>query len=301
MSKIHYDLQKKEDDEDTIEISEEISEEYIRKWESLNICSDFIFCKVMQDVDLLIELIEMILPRLKISSVQVEPQRTIDIGVDIHGVRFDILATLDDGTEVDIEMQVYENEYLPKRLRYYGSIADMDMLERGMPYRKLRDSYIIMICPFDMFEQGRHTYTFTNQCHEVPDLDLKDGMTKIILNASSTMEDVDEKLKTFLDYVAGRGMNDDYVRRLDDAVKNAKMNKKWRREYMTITMRDLENREEGREEGIEIGREEGALDERNKMITTMLSRGKTPQAISDFCGYPIELVNEVQAGMFAAR
>ena len=40
---------------------------------------------------------------------------------------------------------------------------------------------------------------------------------------------------------------------LEEAVKNARKNREWRHEYMTLLMRDRENREIGREEGIEIG------------------------------------------------
>ena len=39
-------------------------------------------------------------------------------------------------------------------------------------------------------------------------------------------------------------------------------------------------------------------DNRDKeRITDMLSRGKTPQEIADFCGYPLELVLAVQKSM----
>jgi predicted transposase YdaD len=43
---------------------------------------------------------------------------------------------------------------------------------------------------------------------------------------------------------------------LDDEVHKAIENKEWRREYMTLYMRDLENIEKGREEGREEERRE---------------------------------------------
>ena len=67
------------------------------------------------------------------------------------------------------------------------------------------------------------------------------------------MNDVSEELKAFLDYVAGRKTDDkkdSYVKRLDEAVKEAKRNREWRHEYMTLLMRDRENREIGMEVGI---------------------------------------------------
>ena len=40
---------------------------------------------------------------------------------------------------------------------------------------------------------------------------------------------------------------------LNDEVALAKQNKEWRREYMTLLMRDQENIEEGRKEGLQEG------------------------------------------------
>ena len=39
---------------------------------------------------------------------------------------------------------------------------------------------------------------------------------------------------------------------LNDEVALAKQNKKWRREYMTLLMRDQENIDKGREQGVEL-------------------------------------------------
>ena len=226
-----------------------IEDQITKEWEILRISSDFIFCKVMQDKDLISELIRMVLPELDFIELDVQPQKAIEIGMDVHGVRFDVFVTLADNRVVDIEMQMLNRGSLPKRLRFYSSIADTQMLEKGTLYSNLADSYVIIICDFDHFGKGRHQYTFTNICHEDNDIELNDGSTKIVLNARGTMDDVDPKLRAFLDYVAGHMPDDDYVKRLENAVVLARANKKWRREYMTLMMRDLENQEIGREEG----------------------------------------------------
>ena len=44
---------------------------------------------------------------------------------------------------------------------------------------------------------------------------------------------------------------------LNDEVALAKQNKEWRREYMTLLMRDQENIDKGREQGLKEGREQG--------------------------------------------
>ena len=54
-------------------------------------------------------------------------------------------------------------------------------------------------------------------------------------------------MKAFLDYVAGKKTKDPYVEKLEEAVKEAKKNREWRHEYMTLLMRDRENVKKGEE------------------------------------------------------
>ena len=57
--------------------------------------------------------------------------------------------------------------------------------------------------------------------------------------------DVSRELKAFLDYVAGKESDDFFVKKLKNAVMEAKKNREWRHEYMTLLMRDQENMEKG--------------------------------------------------------
>ncbi len=277
-----------------------IKDQYITdsvEWEKLRITSDFIFCKVMQDESLLEELVRMILPDISFDSLEVVAQKSIEIGMDIHGVRFDIFARSNDGSVITIEMQVVDQHNIPKRLRYYVSMSDSDMLDKGALYSKLKDSYVIIICPFDFYKQGLHKYTFTNRCHEVEGLEMADGTTKIVLNANSTADDVNGPLREFLDYVAGKPANDEYTKKVDAAVYKARQNKEWRREYMTLFMRDLENREMGIEEGIE----QGVNKEQRHQIEKLLLKGKSVDEIVEFCDYPIDLVKSVQESLLVTQ
>ena len=52
--------------------------------------------------------------------------------------------------------------------------------------------------------------------------------------------------------MAGKKPKDTYVERLEEAVKEAKKNREWRHEYMTLLMRDQLNKKEGREQGEEM-------------------------------------------------
>lgn len=124
------------------------------------------------------------------------------------------------------------------------------MIDKGRSYKKLNPSYVIFICQFDLFHMGRHIYTFENICREDKNISLGDGAVKIFLNADGKMNDVSRELKAFLDYVAGKKSEDAFVNKLEETVKAAKKNREWRREYMTLLMRDQENIEKGIEKGI---------------------------------------------------
>ena len=104
---------------------------------------------------------------------------------------------------------------------------------------------------------GRHVYTFENKCREDGSLRLEDDTYKMFLNTEGVMDDVSTDLKAFLDYMGGRPSDHAFVKVLNDEVILAKHNKEWRREYMTLLMRDQENIDKGREQGLKEGREQG--------------------------------------------
>ena len=43
-------------------------------------------------------------------------------------------------------------------------MIDLQLINVGQHYKKLNKSYIIFTCPFDLYEKGRHIYTFENIC-----------------------------------------------------------------------------------------------------------------------------------------
>ena len=52
-------------------------------------------------------------------------------------------------------------------------------------------------------------------------------------------------MEVFLDYVAGKTSNDEYIQKLEGAVKKVKANKEWRRDYMSMEIKLREREEEG--------------------------------------------------------
>lgn len=216
-------------------------------WEEIGISNDFLFGRIMRNPELCKELLQRILPELEIDHVEYpELQKGIKPDIDAKSVRLDVYVNDGKNTVYDIEMQTTDSKELPERSRYYQGMIDLQLIDKGQYYKELSRSYVIFICPFDVFGKGRHIYTFENICKEDHTLLLGDGTTKIFLNADSEMNDVSGELTAFLDYVVGKKSNDSFVKKLEKAVEEAKKNREWRHEYMTLLMRDQENIEKGK-------------------------------------------------------
>lgn len=225
--------------------------------QELNLEDDFLFAKVMSDKNICKKVIEKILD-IQIKEIKMpEEQKVIDILLDSKAVRLDVYVNDETGTVYNIEMQKGKNINLAKRSRYYQGNIDLDKISKGEDYRLLNKSFIIFICTFDPFGKGRHRYTFENICKEDGSIVLGDETTKVFLNTEGTMNDVDDEMLEFLNYVVrstdevARNSKSDLVKVINQKVNNVKHDKTMEVEYMTLFERDRINFEEGIEEGIE--------------------------------------------------
>lgn len=147
---------------------------------------------------------------------------------------------------------------IEKRTRYYQSLIDIDQLEKNMDYRKLKESYIIFICTFDPFGKGLPVYTTKTVFDEDNVLNYDDKTNKVFYNLSALeLKQKDSKLGIFLNYMSTSLTNDEYTSKIEEAVKKAKYNLNWRKEYMTVGMWIDEEREKACAEGYATGMAEG--------------------------------------------
>lgn len=138
----------------------------IKRFEELKLKDDFMFGVVMRNPKYCKPFLETIL-RIKISHIEYpKSQETIDIMADAKSVRLDVYVEDDKNTVYNIEMQTTLKDNLPKRMRYYQGMIDLNILEKGENYKNLKKSFVIFICTFDLFGLGRHVYTFENRCIE---------------------------------------------------------------------------------------------------------------------------------------
>ena len=258
-----------------------------KAFEELQIKDDFMFSVIMRNPKFCKPFLERILG-IKISRIEYpKSQETIDISADAKSVRLDIYVEDGNETVYNIEMQTTNKGNLPQRTRYYQGMIDLNILEKGANYKDLKRSFVIFVCTFDLFGEGRHIYTFENRCIQNTELALGDDTTKIILNTKGTMDDVTPEMKRLLDFIDGKEPQDDYTRELDEAVQAARRNEKWRLDYMTLQMHYQEKYEQGYDEG-----------DRKRSIAVamnMLQDGDLPlEKIAMYSGLTLQQVLELE-------
>lgn len=255
------------------------TKKHIKPWEELTIADDYMFKLVMRHPHICKRLIEKIL-KIKIKHITyLDDEKTLKFRYDGKGVRLDVYVE-GDGTIYEIEMQVrdYGDKVMAYRARYYQSMIDVESLPAGTKhYNKLKNSFIIFICPFTMFDRKRHMYTFRNLCIQDDKIELDDGSTKIFLCAGGSIDDVSPDIKAFLDYIKGSSVKDDFVNEIDEYIQEIKINKEERVSYMTFEMKMMEAREDGL---IEVA-------------IAMLRDNKPLEEIIKYTGLPKEHIQEL--------
>ena len=266
-----------------------------KPFEELTLADDFLFCKVMQNRRLCKELLEIIL-HVRIDKIEyTESQKVFDDVIDEKSIRMDVYVKDDKHTIYDIEMQTSNTKELPKRSRYYHSCIDKSQIAKGEPYSKLRKTYVIFICTFDLFDRNFAKYEFDTICKKDKNLTLPDDRHTIFVNAQGVTND--QKLKEFLDFLRdGEVSKSPFILDLRKEVNYASKNSKWREEYDMLLVREQllieEGRAEGHKEGLAEGLTKGAEKERTLLIKHAL-QGCTPEDVSKLLGIPLHEILKI--------
>ena len=265
----------------------------MKKYEELELRDDFMFSRIMSNPKFVKPLLETILGVKIRKIVYPQTQKTIDLSLQAKGIRLDVYVEDDQNTVFNLEMQTSDGANLPKRMRYYQGMIDLNILDKGQDYTTLKKSYVIFICTFDPFGEDRHIYTFCNTCQENTALTLDDDAVKIILSTKGTMDDVSPEMKRILDYIDGKGASDKFTEELEEAVRSARQNERWRLDYMTLEYEYRQRYLEGKEEGRAEGREEGRAEGRERTIQKLHERGESIASIADIVELNEEEVKRV--------
>lgn len=234
------------------------------KFEGLTIQNNFLFQNVMKNERICKRLIEALL-NIKIAKLTYHhTEETIESSIDRRGIRLDIIVSDENQTHYNLEMQVENRKskitgepLLPKRTRYYQYSLDMDLLSKGQNFDKLNSTYIIFICVFELFREGRCVYIFKNKCLENPNLELANGATILIIYFLGTKGIISLRAKSFFGYVNDAIARDAFTQEIVDEVTWVKRSSEGRRQYMLLEMKLHDARMDGRKEGLAVEHKEG--------------------------------------------
>ena len=262
--------------------------------------NDAMFAEVMRRKDLCIGLLETIFEGRRIRDIvyedglSPEAQKYIAFNPGNKSIRLDVYFE-DGDTVYDIEIQKADKGNLPRRTRMYSSMMDANMLDKGLEYEELKDSYVIFICMFDPFEKGLARYTFRSICEEDWGLPLGDGRCIMFLNTKGSIGELGADMDAFFGYInggvssigTGKDSGNEFVERLDECVLDINGDEDWRQGYMKYELNLIEKYKEGEAKGISIGEANAT----NRMVKAMHSKGIPVQTIAECASID---ANEVQ-------
>ena len=264
----------------------------------LNLTDRFLFDEVMEDKQTHRDVLEIIFQREIPLLEENGTEKELRVSPLSRSIRMDVFAVDEEDKVYNTEMQQKKRNDLAKRSRYYQSMIDTSLLEPGIPsYNLLKDSYIIMITPFDLFGYGKYQYTFVPICQEEPGCILEDGAVRIFLNTRGTNpEEVPQELVDLLHYLEhttdeeAEKTDSQRIRRIHSHVCKVKSSEEIGVKYMQAWEEKYYEREEGREEGIKEGMERGRKLKLQEIVKKKLAKNQSPEEIAEALEEPVEVI-----------
>ena len=170
----------------------------MNKWYGFT--QDLVFGEVMKNKEFCKYMIQATIPELdEVKIINIETQKEFKgTDIDEKGIRLDIFVKDDKGNLFDVEMQNTNEHNLGKRMCYYQSRIDTFALDSGSTYNNLKRSYIVFLCMFDYFNQGKASYSFHEYEDSNKNLKLDTASTKIIINGTAATGTQNSKLLSII-------------------------------------------------------------------------------------------------------
>ncbi len=258
------------------------------------------------------DLVESVLGE-KVDSIDLSenPEIKGDYTDEKEGV-VDILATINENTKLDIEMQMNNKNYIIKRLLSYWSKIYNKNLKEGDNYNELPRCICIMFIN-ENISSLKHLQALTSwkiiEENERKTILTNDFQICIIeIKKAKKLGTNKELLKwvEFLDNPEGEKVRemakeydeiDEAIRRLEEitADKETRARIEARQKYyLDLNSEKYSAREEGLAEGIAKGLKEGRAEERKQIVRQMLAKNIDEETIKEVTGLTKEELEEIK-------
>lgn len=245
--------------------------------------NDYVFKKIFGDEnnkDILIDFLKAVLKE-EIKDLQILNSELPKANISDQQSILDIRATIDTGSNIDIEIQVARTIYMPQRSLYYWSKIYCEQLEISEKYSKLKKTICINILDFNTLQNTKYHSTF--KIKEDEENFLLTDLLEIHFLEMKKLEgyNSEDNLSQWINFI-----NADSKEVLKEMAEvNPKINKavhvldtmcqdkKARAEYLSreMALHDEATRmEEAIEEGKEIGKEIGRKEEKKEIARNLL-------------------------------
>lgn len=246
----------------------------MNKWYGFT--QDLVFGEVMKNKEFCKYMIQATIPELdEVKIINIETQKEFKgTDIDEKGIRLDIFVKDDKGNLFDVEMQNTNEHNLGKRMRYYQSRIDTFALDSGSTYNNLKRSYIVFLCMFDYFNQGKASYSFHEYEDSNKNLRLDTASTKIIINGTAATAPQNSKLLSIIKLMQGNfDSSNKYIQYAEEKINQINNDPKKRRAIMEYETKLLEREQKGIQQGV--------MDTLNlsKEIKKLKLKGLTPEKI----------------------
>ncbi|MCD8231135.1 MAG: PD-(D/E)XK nuclease family transposase [Clostridiales bacterium] len=148
----------------------------------LNLLSDTFASVALQDIDACQYVVRKILGKDDIRIIDVKSQYRL-LNLTAKDAILDAFAQDSTGRQVNIEIQRRDTVDHARRTRYYGSMIDKSILDKGAEHYDLPDVYIIYISETDLWHGGETVYP-VNKTLGKSAIPYDDGNHVIYVNAA---------------------------------------------------------------------------------------------------------------------
>ena len=132
-------------------------EELLKQIQAMNLFDDIFTSVVFKDEGACLHLVRQLMQNPKLNIVAFRTQDAIPMLIS-KSPRLDITAEDDKGTLYEIEIQRVEEPAPARRVRYYSSVMDSELLRKGVSYDKLPEVYLFYISEEDIWRNGQTVY-----------------------------------------------------------------------------------------------------------------------------------------------
>lgn len=184
---------------------------------SFNLMDDDFFSEVMKDKAACEYVLREITGIKDLTVIDVKIQYALR-NIGTHSVTLDVLAEDSNSKLYNIEVQKPDNDYHPRRMRYYQSNIDISYFEKGKKYMELPDIYLIYITLFDVFKLGDNCYHI-KRIIDGHGVESDNGVHEIYLN---TAVKTDKPITRLMEYFKNTDADRADFGPLSDKVRNIK-------------------------------------------------------------------------------